>query len=80
MMKYIKQLRQKQAREFNAFCDRIFTTDNVYPKSVKRRLKYYRQLFTALQGNDEFREMAKDNLRRLTVIEIFVDERNGETS
>ncbi|WP_428908264.1 hypothetical protein [Niallia sp. Krafla_26] len=79
-MRYIKQLRQKQAREFNTFCDQILAYDEVYSKPVKRKLKYYRQLFTALEGNDEFRRMAKDNLCRLTVIEIFVDSRNGETS
>ena len=65
MKESIKQLRLDQTREFNIFCDKILTHDGSYSKPVIRQLQYYQQLFTAISGNDEFHELASENLQRL---------------
>lgn len=76
MNESIKQLRYAQSREFNTFCDKILAHNRSYPKSVIRKLQYYRQLFTAILENDKFRDMASDNLRRLQEIECYIEQQN----
>lgn len=78
MKESIKQLRLDQTREFNKFCDKILTHDGSYSKPVIRQLQYYRKLFTAISGNDEFRELASENLHRLVVIQLHIDTKNEE--
>ena len=80
MKESIKQLRLDQTREFNKFCDKILTHDGSYSKPVIRQLQYYRKLFTAISGNDEFRELASENLKRLVVIQLYIDTQNEEQS
>ena len=80
MKESIRQLRFNQSREFNTFCDKILAHDGSYSKPVSQQLNYYRQLFTAVLGNDEFREMASNNLQRLTAIELFMKQRNAAQS
>ena len=80
MKESIRQLRLKQSREFNTFCDKILAHDGSYSKPVSRQLTYYRQLFTAILGNEEFREMASNNLQRLLVVELLIKQRNAAQS
>ena len=77
MNESIRQLRLKQSRDFNTFCDKILAHDGMYSKPVSRQLNYYRQIFTAILRNDEFREMASNNLQRLIAIELLIKQRNA---
>ena len=76
MKESIKQLRLTQSLEFNTFCDKILAHEGRYSKPVIRKLDCYRQLFTAISGNDEFRELARQNLERLLIVELFIAKRN----
>ena len=78
MNESLKQLRHAQSREFNTFCDKILAHNGSYSKPVIRRLRYYWQLFTAISGCDEFREMASDSLQRLQEIEFYIEKRNSK--
>jgi hypothetical protein len=80
MKESIRQLRLKQSREFNTFCDKILAHDGSYSKPVSRQLTDYQQLFTAILGNEEFREMASNNLQRLLVVELLIKQRNAAQS
>ena len=76
MKESIKRLLIDQTREFNLFCDTILTHDGSYSKPVMRQLQYYQQLFTAISGNDEFQELANENLQRLLMIQLYIDTKN----
>jgi hypothetical protein len=76
MKESIKQLRLSQSREFNRFCDNILAHDGSYSKPVIQHLEYYRQLFSALLGINEFHKLASEDLQRLFVIHLHIERRN----
>ena len=76
MRKSLKQLRLERSKEFNKFCDNILAHEGKFSKPIIRKLENYRRLFTAILNDDDYREMAADDLGRLTVIEIYVTEMN----
>ena len=76
MRKSLKQLRLERSKEFNEFCDNILAHEGKFSKPIIRKLENYRRLFTAILNDDDYREMATDDLERLTVIEIYVTEMN----
>ncbi len=74
----LKESRQARSRKFNEFTNRILKYEGVYPKIITRELANYRRLFTALLGDDELYELAKNDLRWLTIIELYIEVRNTE--
>ncbi len=77
MNESLKQLRLERSSKFNEFCEKILAHQGTYPKSVGRQLANYRWLFTAILNDRELRELAADDLRRLTEIEQHIKERNA---
>ncbi len=78
MKESLKQLRLERSRKFNTFCDRILAHEGRFSKPIIREVANYRRLFTAILNDDDLREQVADDLRRLTVIEIYIKVRNAE--
>lgn len=78
MRESLKEIRLARSRRFNELTNRILKYEGVYPRIIIRELEKYKRLFTALLGDDELRELASDNLRWLTIIELYVEVRNTE--
>lgn len=78
MRESLKEIRLARSRRFNELTNRILKYEGIYPKIIIRELEKYKRLFTALLGDDELRELASDNLRWLTIIELYVEVRNTE--
>ena len=78
MRESLKEIRLARSRRFNELTNRILKYEGMYPKIIIRELEKYKRLFTALLGDDELCELASDNLRWLTIIELYVEVRNTE--
>ena len=78
MRESLKEIRLARSRRFNELTNRILKYEGIYPKIIIRELEKYKRLFTALLGDDELCELASDNLRWLTIIELYVEVRNTE--
>ncbi len=78
MRESLKEIRLARSRRFNELTNRILKYEGIYPKIIIRELEKYKRLFTALLGDDELRDLASDNLRWLTIIELYVEVRNTE--
>ena len=79
MRQSLKQLRLARSKKFHAFCDNILAHEGKFSKPIIRKIENYRRLFTAVLNDDDYREMAAADLKRLTVIEIYVAEMNKNT-
>ena len=77
-MQLLKEIRLARSRKFNEFTKQILEYEGVYPKTLRRELKKYRRLFSAILYDDELHELAESDLRWLTLIESYVEFRNTE--